>query len=366
VTAPVPTRVSPDAEVGPSLSRLWWVTGPLLGLLAVALIAVSATPVPYLAFSPGGARSVEPLITVSRSAGGPAVKVDAADDDLLYVTVSVRTPVAIEALYDVLDDQVEVEPSKPYLGNQSNADNTRLNQELMTDSQDKARKVALEKLGYRVESTPRGAFFDDVDPTFPVAKVLKPGATVTEADGKPITNGNDLAKAIGAHRPGDMIRLVARPLGAPPETVTIKLNARADDPTKAQLGVSLSNAFTYRFPITIQIDTGKVGGPSAGLAFTLAILDRLTPGRLLGKQRVAVTGTIELDGSIGPVGGVDHKTEAAIREGASLFIVPPDEYPLARKTARGRLQVEQAQTLNEALAILRRHGGDPLPVRPSP
>ncbi len=349
------------------VSPLWWFTGPLLGLLAVALVAVSITSVPYLALSPGGARSVEPLVTVSRSSGGPPVTVDRADDDLLYVTVSVRTPVAIEALWDVLDDNVEVQPSKPYLGNQTNADNQRLNQELMTDSQDKARKVALERLGYRVSSTPRGAFLDDVSPTFPVAKVLKPGATVTEADGKPITSGDDLAAAIGAHRPGDTIRLVVRPLGAPAsETVAVKLNARPDDPSKAQLGVTLSNAFTYRFPVDIRIDTGKVGGPSAGLAFTLAILDRLTPGRLLGGERVAVTGTIELNGTIGPVGGVDHKTEAAVRQGADLFIVPPEEYNQARTAARGRLEVERAQTLDQALSILRRHGGDPLPVRPTP
>jgi PDZ domain-containing protein len=112
----------------------------------------------------------------------------------------------------------------------------------------------------------------------------------------------------------------------------------------------------------IEIDTGKVGGPSAGLAFTLAILDRLTPGSLTGGDRMAVTGTIELDGTVGPVGGVDHKTEAAISEGAEVFLVPPEEFEQAKKAARGRIKIEQVQTLDDALAALVAHGGDPLPT----
>jgi PDZ domain-containing protein len=130
----------------------------------------------------------------------------------------------------------------------------------------------------------------------------------------------------------------------------------------AALGVSPVDRNTYGFPMDIEIDTGKVGGPSAGLAFTLAILDRLTPGSLTGGDRMAVTGTIELDGTVGPVGGVDHKTEAAISEGAEVFLVPPEEFEQAKKAARGRIKIEQVQTLDDALAALVAHGGDPLPT----
>ena len=128
------------------------------------------------------------------------------------------------------------------------------------------------------------------------------------------------------------------------------------------LGVSLADRARYTFPVDIEIDTGQVGGPSAGLAFTLAILDRMTPGSLMGDQRVAVTGTIELDGSVGEVGGVDHKTEAAIREGAKLFLVPPGELELARKTAGNRIRVKAVRTLDEALKALEGAGGTPLPA----
>jgi len=339
------------------------VTGPLLALVVAALVVVGSTPVPYFSFSPGGARSVEPLVSVSQARGGPPVAPGPPDANLLYVTVSLRRPTAAEALLGVLQDKVQVEPSKPYLGTQSPDENRKLNQQLMVNSQDKARKVALERLGYRVGTIGRGAFLEDVDPSFAVARLLKPGAVVVGADDKPVQNRDDLVAAIQAHRPGDVIRLAVQRLGSVrTETVSVKLGVRPGEPQTAALGVSPVDNPTFTFPVTITIDTGEVGGPSAGLAFTLAILDRLTPGSLLGHRRVAVTGTIELDGSVGPVGGVEHKTEAAVRKGAEVFIVPPDEYALAKKTAHGRLRVEQAATLDQALRILVANGGDRLPA----
>ena len=135
------------------------------------------------------------------------------------------------------------------------------------------------------------------------------------------------------------------------------------DKSRALLGIAAETLPKFDFPVKVDIDSGKVGGPSAGLAFTLSILDRLSPGSLTDGKKVAVTGTIELDGTVGPVGGVDHKTEAAIREGAKVFLVPPEEYELAKQASRGRIQIEQVRTLDEALAALEAHGGDPLPAK---
>lgn len=390
VDAPVEDPAAPDAPPVPSGGRvpwspLWWFTLPVVVGLLAAILWIGASTVPYLAFSPGSATPVEPLIEIGPSHdggpgrgggggdhgkggdddrdGGGRVQAQPADGDLLFLTVSVRQPTAFEALLDVVRDDVQVVPAKPYLGNQSNEENQKLNRALMTDSQDKARKVALERLGYEVRAIPKGAFIEDIDPSFPVAKVMKPGAVVVGADGKPVRNRQDLVDAIAAHKPGQEIRLRIRPLGEDDvEEVVAELGHRPDDPKAAVLGVSLVDEVSYTFPVDIRINTGKVGGPSAGLAFTLAILDRLTPGDLLGDKRVAVTGTIELDGSVGPVGGVQHKARAAIKEGAKLFIVPPDELAEARKAAGDRLVVRPASSLDQALRILRRFGGDPLPA----
>ena len=347
----------------PRLSRLWWFTAPVLGLLVVAVVVVNLMRVPYVVIAPGSARSVVPLVTVSQKPGGPKVHEDRASDDLLYVTVSSKVePSGIVAMLGWVDDKAEVVPSKPYLGEQSEDENRALNLALMTNSQDKAKVVALERLGYEVEKTPTGAFLEDVDPSYPAAKVLKPGMTVVEAGGKRIRTTEELVAAIQSRKPGDDLELAVVPLeGGEAVEVTATLGERADDPGVAALGVSPVDRVAYTFPVDISIDTGKVGGPSAGLAFTLAILDRLTPGSLTGGDRMAVTGTIELDGSVGPVGGVSHKTEAAISEGAEVFLVPPEEYDEAVEAARGRIKIEQVRTLDEALDALEEHGGDPLP-----
>lgn len=347
----------------PRISRLWWVTGPLLALLVGAIVVVAALPVPYVTFSPGGARAVEPLVTVASEDGGPEIDAEPPSEDLLYLTVSTAVePSGLYVLRGLFDDEVQVEPSSPYLGTQTRDESRALNLALMTDSQDKARKVALERLGYEVTTESAGAFLEDIDPKVPAASVLKPGMTVVGANGDEVATRDDLVAAIEGSEPGDTIELEVVPLGATePVTVEAELTERPDEPGEAVLGVSVADRATYEFPVDIQIDTGKVGGPSAGLAFTLAILDRLTPGSLTGDGKVAVTGTIELDGSVGPVGGVQHKTRAAIREGANLLLVPPDEYEEAVEAADGRIDVVSVSSLDEALAALEDHGGSGLP-----
>ena len=117
---------------------------------------------------------------------------------------------------------------------------------------------------------------------------------------------------------------------------------------------------TYHFPIDVKIDTQKVGGPSAGLAFTLAIIDDLTPGDLTGGRRVAVTGTINPDGTVGPVGGVEQKAITARHNDVSMMIVPKQELKDARAGA-GNLKVVGVDTIDDALAALQTAGGAAVP-----
>ena len=116
----------------------------------------------------------------------------------------------------------------------------------------------------------------------------------------------------------------------------------------------------FDFPVKVDIDTGKVAGPSAGLAFTLALLDDLAPGDLTGGKKVAVTGTIDVEGKVGPVGGVAQKTAAAKRAGAIAFLVPPDEEKDARKHA-GSMKIMVVRTLADAVSALQQLGGAALP-----
>jgi nucleotide-binding universal stress UspA family protein len=131
----------------------------------------------------------------------------------------------------------------------------------------------------------------------------------------------------------------------------------ADSKTIA-LAVALHHVGTS-LPVRARIDSGHVVGPSAGLAFTLALLDRLTPGDLTGGRPVAVTGTIALDGTVGPVGAVGQKVASARRAGAEVMLVPRSAYTAALRN-RGTMQVIPVGTLAEALAALARLGGDPI------
>lgn len=361
---PPPPAAGPPAAP-PALSRLWFVAGPLLTVLVAALIFVLAGPAPYVALAPGTARSVEPLITVSQKGDGPVPEAEQADDDLLFVTVSVKRPSGFEILYRLLDETNEVVPEDVIDGTQTAEETRDFNLQLMTDSKDKAITVALERAGYAVEVKANGAVVVNLDPTYPVASVVRPGDTIVGAAGGRIATSDDLVGAIASRQPGDRLELVVVGFGATePRTVEAELAANPDT-GKAQLGVSLEDRPEYVFPVDVDIDSGDVGGPSAGLAFTLAVLDQLTPGSLTGDRKVAVTGTISLDGSVGQVGGVVQKTEAAIGAGAEVFLVPPAEFDAATEAARGRLQVRQVRTLDDALEVLREFGGDPVPSVPA-
>ena len=136
------------------------------------------------------------------------------------------------------------------------------------------------------------------------------------------------------------------------------------------IGVStFTRDLTFDFPVDVSIDSGRVGGPSAGLAFTLGILDALTPESVTGGARVATTGTMELNGTVGPVGGVHQKVVAASREGVDLMMVPSAEIDEARRYA-GDLRIEPVDDLDGALAVLASLGGGdavlPAPVDAAP
>jgi PDZ domain-containing protein len=144
---------------------------------------------------------------------------------------------------------------------------------------------------------------------------------------------------------------------------TASIRVGADEQGHPVIGVFLAEPL--KFPIEVNIDTSDIGGPSAGLAMTLSILDELTPGNLTGGKMVAVTGEITSDGKVVDVGGVGQKAVAARHRGAALFIVPFDEVADARSRA-GSMPVVGVKTLADALTALRKAGGDPLPAPRSP
>jgi len=141
------------------------------------------------------------------------------------------------------------------------------------------------------------------------------------------------------------------------------LGTNENRPEEAFFGVRVQTSFDVTFPYPVTIDSGQVGGPSAGLAFTLGLIDELTPGELTGGQEVAATGTISPDGTVGPIGGLEHKVDAVRHAGVKLFLVPdsqtPEEMARAQARTKGEVEIVPVHDLDAALAALAAHGGQP-------
>ena len=314
--------------------------------------------VPYLLLQPGSAADVMPLLTVDGAPSYPP------RGELLFLTVTLSGRVSpLRGVVGWLDDDAELVKEEKIVVGHSREDLRRINLAMMEDSKLTAMKVALERVGYPVQVRGGGAVVEDVVPGSPADGVLQTGDLVVGVDGADVGFTQDVVKAVRAHQPGERVSVVVKRDGA---EKTLEVGTVEGDKGVAQVGIRLSNAnVDFDFPFDVDIDTGEVGGPSAGLAFTLALIDRLTEGELTGGHKVAVTGSILLDGSVEAVGGVAQKAVAARHAGAVLFLVPKGEEAEARAHAGG-LEVVGVDTIEDALAALARHGGNGLALPPPP
>jgi Lon-like protease len=347
-----------ERRPGPSRRRrIVTVAGSLLlAVLVTALVAAAFIRVPYVIISPGDATALDShVVTISGTPTFPHAQ------RLLFLTVQVtnQDPNLYRYLFAQLDSTVSVVKKQDVIGCASYTANARLNDLLMRDSQDTAKEVALTRLGHPVTHLGDQVVIADVACGGPSDHRLQLGDLITAVDGHPVSTAPEVKPLVVAHRPGDVVHLTVRRGG---QTVTAAVRAGRSG-NAAYLGIVTQTLGSWRFPFTITIDTQRVSGPSAGLAFTLAVIDDLTPGDLTAGRRVAVTGTIEPDGSIGPVGGIAQKAITAERNGAAALIVPIDEAQEARSHA-GHLRVFAVRTITDALSALHRLGGEALPPPP--
>jgi PDZ domain-containing protein len=220
----------------------------------------------------------------------------------------------------------------------------------MRRSERVAAAVALRAAGYDVDAVPRGALVEAVDPDVPAARELRRGDVIVEAAGKPVRTMNELRDAVDTVEPGEAIELRAR-RGGKTVTATVRTIPAPDEPRRPVIGIRISQAAEIGLPLDVDIDLGDVGGPSAGLPFALDVLQEL--GRDVDRGlKVAATGEIELDGTIGPIGGMKQKVLGVRRAGADVFVVPAgDNADVARRFA-GNLRVIEVETFQQALRKL--------------
>lgn len=315
-------------------------------LVVVILVALVVVKVPYVIISPGAATLLDKSIIEITDA-----KTYSRRGGVLYLTVRVSDgdPSVLRWLLAQVDDNVSIEPREDVIGCATYSESTRLNEALMDKSQNSARVAALQHLGYVVPQTSTAVYVTSIACDGPSFRRLQLGDEVLQVDGEPVDDAAKVRAAVQAHSPGEEIKLVVRRDGAA-RSVAVKLG---EQDGKGLLGIVAETVGTWDFPVDVRIDTNRVSGPSAGLAFTLSIIDDLSPKNLAGGRRIAVTGSIEPDGTVGPVGGVAQKAIVARDAGAEMMIVPNGEARAAReKIGKGDFKIVPVKNLAEALAAL--------------
>jgi PDZ domain-containing protein len=197
-------------------------------------------------------------------------------------------------------------------------------------------------------------------------KGLGRGDAITAVDGVPTPSESRAVGLIRTHKPGQRVTLSIQRVDGARTTASVVLGHLPHHPQVPFVGVGIVTGPYFQFPFQVGVNSDGIGGPSAGLAFTLGILNRLGGGDLTGGHRVAATGTISANGKVGLVGGVPQKTIAVRQAGATVFLVPPGNYHQALSKADGHLKVVPVSTLTQALAALRRLGAHIPPPSSAP
>jgi len=316
----------------------------LIGLAATALLLWWLPADDYL-FVPDRAKPLAGKVEVQ---GGRSN----AKGDIYYTDVFVRRIRKLEQLLPFTrPDGATFVPAKTLAPDgTTDAERNRQNAEDMQRSEQIAAVVALRALGYKVTATPRGVLVTSVYTDVPAAKVLEPTDVIIGVNGVSVVTPAQLRREISGVEPGDDVRLTVR-RGDKVSDVTVETVADPQDPSRAVIGIFVDQDAKIDLPIDVDIDLGRVGGPSAGLPFALEI------ARQLGRNvthgcRIAATGALGLDGTVLPIGGVKQKTIGARRADVDFFLVPAGENASDARKNADDLRIIPVESFQQALRKL--------------
>jgi PDZ domain-containing protein len=334
----------------------------ILGALITALLAVGvmAAPLPYVVLKPGptvntlGTQDGKDVIQVKKG------KTSTSAGQLRLTTVNVQSQVelvwAINSWFSKKDAVVPRELIYP--PDQTEKQVEQQNAQEWTESQQSAVTVALTKLGYPIETVVK-----KVTAGGAATGLLQADDVITTVDGAAVTDPTKLTSLVQAKPAGTALTIGYTRAG---RAGTTRITTKADASSKTpRLGIEISTK--QPSPYDISIDLDKIGGPSAGLMFTLGILDKLEPADLTGGKIIAGTGTIDDEGNVGPIGGIPQKLVGAKSAGAQIFLVPKDNCAEALKNAVPGLPMAEVADVDDALTALKTFtsGGTPKPCSAS-
>jgi len=364
----------------------WRIFGGVMTMVLVAAaIAGSVIQLPYYSFRPGSVHDTIERVDV------PGELVFLPDGEIGFVTVAQTSNITPWEWLDAkLDNSVRIEHEDEVEGDQTAEERREADLRRMQVSREAAVVLALDRLGLEMIVTPLGIEVAQVFGCSAADGTLSTGDLIVGVDGVDVRTNDDLVAQLTEVGIGQDVELLVERIDPSNPTQSLRTDlvgltlgsadasclpddVRADEP-RPFIGISTLAISSEEFPIDIEVDTGRVGGPSAGLAITLGVMEVLSEGELTGGLSVVATGTIDRDGNVGPVGGIQQKVVAAERAGADLFIVPlccenfvssttgepidlESNFEEALNFA-GDIEIVGVNSLDEALEAIGERGGD--------
>lgn len=344
------------------------VTAAVTAVVLLTLLLVGMrVQVPYVALGPGPTLNTLGTTKVKEKDGAvverevvqiEGVPTDPTTGNLDLTTVSVRDGFSLfDALGMWLSGDYSLTPrDQVYPPDRTTEEVLQENADQMTGSEGNATAAALRQLG-----RPTVLRIAGVMPEGPSVDVLQAGDEVRSVAGVPVQTNAQVREVLSDKEPGSAIPMEIVRQGQP-RSVTVTLAPNPDDPGSGYLGVMTELASADpRLKVTYNV--GDIGGPSAGMMLALAVVDQLSPGELTHGKFIAGTGTISVDGKVGPIGGITHKTVAAREAGATVFLVPAGNCAEALSDRPDGLDLVKVETLDGAIDALDALGeGRPAPM----
>ncbi|WP_078292232.1 PDZ domain-containing protein [Mycobacterium sp. D16R24] len=314
----------------------------LIPIIAFALL-MSVITVPFVSLGPGPTFNTLGQVEGKEVVDIKGTEVDPVSGHLNMTTVSQRDGLTLaDALRLWASGREQLVPRDAvYPPNRSKDQVDKENDLEFKKSEESAEFAALGYLKY-----PTAVTVLTISEDGPSKGKLQENDAITAVNGRPAATLEEFTGLLKATKPGDEVTLDYKRKNAPSGTVKITLGKNADR-DYGFLGVGVVQAPWA--PFTIDFNLANIGGPSAGLMFSLAVIDKLTPDELDGGKFVAGTGTIDAEGKVGPIGGITHKMQAAKDAGATVFLVPAANCAEAKTDGGQGLTLVKVGTLTEAV-----------------
>jgi Lon-like protease len=308
---------------------------------------------PYYVSKPGIAKELAPIIQVADGTEGKG--------SFMLTTVRMGRANIYSYVEAKLFDYVELYPVEAILHETETQEEYNARQlHMMAGSKLNAIEVAYKKAGYPVDYEYKGVYVVQVVPDMPAEGKLRSGDRIIKVDGQEFSSSERFIEYVGKKEAGDQVELTIKREDKT-KTVNVSVKPFKDDPKKFGIGISLVDDKEIIVDPKVTVKTDEIGGPSAGLMFSLEIYDQLMEEDFTKGYKIAGTGTIDSKGTVGPIGGIDQKIVAADKAGAEIFFAPNEKggkdsnYKLAVKTAQdidSKMKVIPVDVIDDAIGYL--------------